>query len=52
MLYEEIILDSNDVKFSNYIIYYLDARRIRDSFRMIEYMQKEISLIKHLSILY
>ncbi|KAM3137683.1 hypothetical protein pb186bvf_010297 [Paramecium bursaria] len=44
MLYEEIILDSNDVKFN--------ARRIRDSFRMIEYMQKEISLIKHLSILY
>lgn len=44
MLYEEIILDSNDVKFN--------AKRIRDSFRMIEYMQKEISLIKHLSIPY
>ena len=38
MLYEEIILDSNDVKFSNFIFICLDARRIRDSFRMIEYM--------------
>ncbi|CAD8139095.1 unnamed protein product [Paramecium octaurelia] len=44
IIYEEMSLDSADVQFN--------ARRIRDSFGMIVTLQRDISLIKHISLLF
>ncbi|CAD8061414.1 unnamed protein product [Paramecium sonneborni] len=44
IIYEEMSLDSADVQFN--------ARRIRDSFRMITILQRDISLLKHISLLF
>ncbi|CAD8132929.1 unnamed protein product [Paramecium octaurelia] len=44
IIYEEMSLDSADVQFN--------ARRIRDSFRMIVSLQRDISLLKHISLLF
>ncbi|CAD8043171.1 unnamed protein product [Paramecium primaurelia] len=44
IIYEEMSLDSADIQFN--------ARRIRDSFSMIVTLQRDISLLKHISLLF